>query len=354
MYLCQKEFNMINKQSLSQTIDYVRFPLIILVLFIHTGIEQFSAEYSYSGFNFVRHFVTDEFACLGVPLFFFISGFLFFYNCEFSFDVYKQKLKSRVKSLLIPYIIWNLAYVILKFLSESFTSVHVESTMVKDYGLLDWIQVFWDAREGNPINGPLWFVRDLMVMTLLSYVFHYLIRKLDFIFPFFLLLLWIYDAPCLHPFSWQWAFFVLGAYFSITQKDFIYTETRVLVYMTLMYFALTLYSTYCGADFYLHKWDRAFGIFCVFGWVYKGIECGYLSVNKFLAKSSFFIFCFHYLFEERITMTLMNKLAPVSEVVMLVIYLSVPAIVVLVSLGVYYILTKFMPGLSAILLGSRK
>ncbi len=345
---------MINKQSLSQTIDYVRFPLIVLIIFIHTGIEPFSAELGYTRFNYLRHFVTDELACLGVPLFFFISGFLFFYNCEFSGEVYRKKLKSRVKSLLIPYIIWNLAYVLLKFLSESFTSVHVESTMVKDYGFVDWLQVFWDVRGGNPINGPLWFVRDLIMMTLLSYMFHYLIRKLDFIVPFLLLLFWVYDAPCLPPFSWQWSFFVFGAYFSITKKDFIYTDTRILVYMTLMYFAFTLYSTYCGADFYLHKWDRVFGIFCVFGWVYKGIDSRRVSVNKFLTKSAFFIFCFHYLFEERITMTLMNKLAPVSESLLCVIYFLVPLIVVLVSLFVYFLMSKFMPGLSAILLGSRK
>lgn len=345
---------MINKQSLSQTIDYVRFPLIVLIIFIHTGIEPFSAELGYTRFNYLRHFVTDELACLGVPLFFFISGFLFFYNSEFSFEVYKKKLKSRVKTLLVPYIIWNLVYVLLKFLSETFSSVQVESKMVKDFGVVDWLQVFWNIREGNPINGPLWFVRDLIIMSILSYIFYYLIKKLNFIFPLLLLMLWVYEAPCLPPFTWQWSFFVLGAFFSITKMDFVYTDNRSLVFSTLMYFFLILYSTYCDTDFYLYKWDRVFGIFCVFGWVYKGIECGYLSVNKFLAKSSFFIFCFHYLFEERITMTLMNKLAPVSEVVMLVIYLSVPAIVVLVSLGVYYILTKFMPGLSAILLGSRK
>lgn len=345
---------MINKNTLSQTIDYVRFPLIILILFIHTGIERFGTELGSERFEKVRHFVTDEVACLGVPLFFFISGFLFFYNGEFSFEVYKKKLKSRVRTLVVPYIIWNLAYVGLKFFAETFSSVHVENTKVKDFGFVDWLRVFWDMRDGNPLNGPLWFVRDLIIVSVLSYLIWFLIKKLDCLVPMLLVLLWIYEAPCLYPFTWQWSFFVLGAYFSIKKQEFIYTEKSVLVFMTLFYFGLTLYSTYCGQDTVLYKWDRVIGVFCVLGWVYRGMDSGAISVNKFLAKSSFFIFCFHYLFEERITMMLVSKLSPQSDSLLLAIYFSVPFIIALVSLAVYYLMTKFMPKTSSILLGSRK
>jgi fucose 4-O-acetylase-like acetyltransferase len=46
---------------------------------------------------------------IAVPLFFFISGFLFFLNIEnFNLQSYGNKLQTRGKTLLIPYLFWNL------------------------------------------------------------------------------------------------------------------------------------------------------------------------------------------------------------------------------------------------------
>lgn len=46
---------------------------------------------------------------IAVPTFFLISGFLFFVNFqEWSWEGYKKKMSSRVKTLLIPYVFWNI------------------------------------------------------------------------------------------------------------------------------------------------------------------------------------------------------------------------------------------------------
>lgn len=48
----------------------------------------------------------NEITSLSMAFFFFVSGFLFFYN--FDISKIKNKYKSRVRSLLVPFILWNL------------------------------------------------------------------------------------------------------------------------------------------------------------------------------------------------------------------------------------------------------
>ncbi len=46
-----------------------------------------------------------------VPLFFFMSGYLYFVGSAdkgFTFQAWKKKSWNRVKSLVVPYIAWNL------------------------------------------------------------------------------------------------------------------------------------------------------------------------------------------------------------------------------------------------------
>lgn len=51
---------------------------------------------------------------VAVPVFFIISGYFFFYNTYlFDKETYIKKLKKRVKTLLIPYFLWNLLPVLL-------------------------------------------------------------------------------------------------------------------------------------------------------------------------------------------------------------------------------------------------
>ena len=68
--------------------------------------ESGTSLYEIFRFSFV-----EGIARIGVPLFFFISGFLFFYYDDFSKNVYLGKIKKRFKSLVVPYIFWNLVVV---------------------------------------------------------------------------------------------------------------------------------------------------------------------------------------------------------------------------------------------------
>jgi fucose 4-O-acetylase-like acetyltransferase len=92
--------------------DQLRFPLTVLVVCEHLFHPMRLRDTVYDADNYFTVSLFEMikeifFIHANVPVFFFISGFLFFYSVDFNTDVYKRKIKSRVKTLLIPYIIWN-------------------------------------------------------------------------------------------------------------------------------------------------------------------------------------------------------------------------------------------------------
>lgn len=91
----------------SRTISFLRFPLIICVISIHT---VFTLDKSFEGYEYFKY-ILGLFTSFAVPIFFIISSFLFFHGMQ-DFDISKwhDKLKSRVKTLVIPYLFWNFCY----------------------------------------------------------------------------------------------------------------------------------------------------------------------------------------------------------------------------------------------------
>lgn len=100
----------------SKTIDCIRFPLVVMVVFIHMNpnvVNLPDAKFDFFSmqglYNFVGILFSHTLPSIAVPTFFFISGFLFFINIQdWSWNKYKKKLKNRIKTLLIPYLMWNL------------------------------------------------------------------------------------------------------------------------------------------------------------------------------------------------------------------------------------------------------
>lgn len=78
-------------------------------------------------------------------LYFFISGYLFFFRTTFSVDVYKKKLKSRIKTLLIPYLFWNFVVLVGHWIVTVLSPVQLTSgayKQVSDYTVCDYLISF--------------------------------------------------------------------------------------------------------------------------------------------------------------------------------------------------------------------
>ena len=102
--------------------DWLRFPLIVFVVYIHSSgkpIDFYAIDFSnpmpIDYYNLLRISISHVLTHIAVPMFFFISGFLFFNKLQkWNRTVYFDKLKKRIKTLLIPFVIWNTIKIMLK------------------------------------------------------------------------------------------------------------------------------------------------------------------------------------------------------------------------------------------------
>jgi len=152
----------------------VTFLLSILVFFIHNSsfYNYSNAEGALSAANgFLAHVVRYTLTEFSVPLYFIISGALFFRN--YSSDQYVSKLKSRVRTLLIPYLMWNVIWLLFDIVTSY--------TFISNYFLgrekyeLSTINVLLSIFH-HKSNGPFWFLFDLIFFVLLTPVIDFLTR----------------------------------------------------------------------------------------------------------------------------------------------------------------------------------
>lgn len=106
-------------------ITYLSFALALLIIVRHSiGIETYSSMpvWLYYVEKCLSHF-TD----LAVPTFFAVSGFLFYYN--FTFEGLTKKWKSRLRTVVLPFIIWNLIGFLFIFAMSHIAGKYMNSTL---------------------------------------------------------------------------------------------------------------------------------------------------------------------------------------------------------------------------------
>lgn len=112
-----------------------------------------------------------------VPIFFAISGYLLAVKSENGTKSgwHPQALRKRVRSLLVPYLIWCTVYV-LTVVPFAMIGNHLAGrSLVQNTHLHEPVLSFWNLlciygadMSGFPANGVLWYVRNLMLLVLIA------------------------------------------------------------------------------------------------------------------------------------------------------------------------------------------
>lgn len=366
-------FTMTNDELQSKTIAFLRFPLIVGVVLIHCyykelpiGGVKVPVMDEYPIYKLIADLFSQVLARTAVPLFFLISGYLFFYKSSFSWPMYGSKLRKRAQTLLLPYLFWNGALVGLHLLIELlFPSVlSGEAKPVLDNGWCDWWDIFW-AREPSepggmpmPINYPLWFIRDLMVLVVFSPLVYAMVRYLRQYALALLGFLWlIYDgvsSPGLSPTAWF--FFSLGAFYSVHRRNFVVEMRPLLRGAALLYVVLALadlLSKELGWNVYVHNVGILVG--CVFAISLSayGLEKALWRTNSFLEGASFFVFASHVIVQIFIYRLILWFFRSSAEWAIIGIYFGVALGAILICLAFYAMLRRFLPRLLSAITGGR-
>ena len=101
---------------------------------------------------------------VAVPIFFIISGFFFLGKNYYSDTKYGSMLQKKAKTLLVPFVFWNIIGLLVLFLYRSSDIPHDLHPFMKRFFSSDF-------------NGPLWYVRDIMLYMLLVPLYQWIFYK---------------------------------------------------------------------------------------------------------------------------------------------------------------------------------
>ena len=323
----------------------LRLPMIVLVTFAHSygevaeGFSLLTSEWD--TYEFLKLLVSQTLVKVAVPVFFIMSGYLFFANVEtWNSQAYRAKMLRRLKTLLLPYLIWNLLMAIkLKTFSWSIFWV---------FWCPAGIQTDWFGHEQlmtAPANMPLWFLRDLMVISLLTPIIYLGLRKLGYWLLAILTILYLSGICAFIPGLSAYAiyFFTFGAFFSIRRMDLLENLRRFEwpTYILSIAFAIAMMLTYNTPVFSsLMLCFRLVGAVAVFCLASRILSSTTMRLPSSVCDSTYFIYLAHYVFFFSFIDTAFFTILGTSTTTLSIHYLLAPLLKVFI-LTIIYIIYHF-------------
>ncbi len=352
---------------LSRTVEWLRYPLMLLIVLIHTDTTLLTSM-PQDGLSAIFYYITRTIVRVAVPMFFIISGYFFFRKPDiFSMEAYWAKIKKRVLTLLVPYIFWN--YFVWAF----------QMGVVVWQGHADWIArdtftlpnivdvvVGWgEGYQGMPKAFQLWFLRDLMIVCLLSPLLHLLLKNrrsyvLLLLFTVFYLMPWPDNWHLIFMrFPSALLFFSVGAYWGIHNKNIINIVRKIPIWLsallTILLLVVHVWQCMTGGH-YIILFEKLFSIVAVVPtWqiASKIVERQRLKPVEWIANSNFLLFVLHptiiyYLLVYPFGGNVSNT--PLHFWIVYVAELIVPVFVCVI---LYAIMVRIFPRTTALLTGGR-
>lgn len=360
---------MLNNES-SLRLNLLRFPLIIGVVFIHaygTTIDIAGGSIGTHDNSFisdlVRNLISNGIARIAVPMFFLMSGYFFFIKFTLTKKAYIEKLTSRIKTLLIPFLFWNsitlFAIAIAQKIPATQGYFSGKNIFIANFSWTDYLNAIFGI-DRMPIAYQFWFIRDLMILVLITPIIHILNKTIPFIFLSLLAICWFLKKfyPISVPSIDATLFFSLGSFLAIRKKSLFafdhYKKTIIAVYILIVIADVLLMTITKDIDSYLHKVAIISGVLAI------------LSVTKFiiyfpalsaillpLGNASFFVYAAHEPLLTIIKKITYKIIQPDSDYLTLVLYFTTPWLVVALLVAMYRILSSYFPQFTQFITGGR-
>lgn len=261
-------------ESLSQKLKNanVLFTILIVWLHVHTNYDLPDWVSGMSIFS--------------VPCFFAISSFLYFKSYDFNqpWDDYKKKVITRFKSLLIPFLIFNIVGFIFNFISYRLNpgiSNPFDTLLNSDF--LEYIV------KSRP-NGPLWYFLCLFSFILVAPLLGFTIKASKWSLLLIIPIYWICQNISYFYFPYWMVDIFIGAYIAIQGIEIPnYKDNKLKMGGVIMSVSIILLGAYGAIDAYT---TRALAPIC-FMIIYSQYNILPSKLVTLLAPYSILIYCLH-------------------------------------------------------------
>lgn len=321
---------------------------------------------------------------VAVPFFFLISGLYFFKGLdEWDSSVWKSKIRKRVGSILVPYLLWNfialLCYPLTRLAGHLVNGAAFPDiiTQINERGLLRlfWNRSLygslnnevttlfgWTSVTGAPMDAPTWFLRDLMVVILFTPLIWWLIRHLNKSFILLAGILYVVDLwiPVSGFSSTAFFLFSLGAWLSLTGRDLVLvSEKKPSLQLAISLLTMILAAISLGRNTWIYTLSsRLFIIFAIptlfhIVSVTPNCEKGENLFNGLL-KSSFFIYLIHtILITDAVCWIFDVAFRPENKTVLFILLALSTLTIYTICHLIWLFMDRFTPRLLKILTGNR-
>lgn len=319
--------------------------LIIMVVYIHS--YYLEAE-QYSIALFLQK-LTGGICRIANCMFFCISGYLFTRNIHTIQEV-GLKLMKRIRTLLIPYMLWNVIFVlwyVVLALIPGLSRFNNSSDMLDGYfGGTLW-ESFYNLFV-KPAAFQLWFLRDLLVMLALTPLLWWITQK-----SWIVAVIAAFVTVYVYPSSWL-IYYWLGLIIA-TQKWNIENYPKPISLLVACIIPFIGYAVYIALGYWLDIPVNLMGLYItwtIYDYIAKGRCFADKGLWRYICGYSFFIYCFH-----EPAFNIIKKLALVicgtSERVLIFFYFINPWIMVAMAVITARLLQRSMPRAYKILTGGR-
>ena len=270
------------------------------------------------GYFCISHLFSSVIFGLCVPVFFFISGFLFFKK-GFDNHVYINKLYKRTRTILVPFICWNLLYLLIFIFCSYIILYSYDGSPI---GIVPWL----NGNEGSMIgvighwlkgtfinfNGsgsptciPFWYLRDLICMFIFSPLFFIFIKHMRQYGLAILILIWLLSGRyTTFPYLFirpHVLFYLMGAYFAINKYNLVNVFSKIGNWLYFLYafvaFVDLLTST-SDLNCFIHRATILLGVVASFKIAIVHVEKKRFPEKEFAIRvknTNFFIFAVHWI-----------------------------------------------------------
>lgn len=341
---------------LSSSIENLRFPLVLTIIMLHCYTSTSSLTIGHHYYFKVVYPMALWIGETGVPAYFFISGMLLFYSKK----RYIQKLSSRVRTLLVPYLFFNSVVLIGYFLLTLFgrPAIILEKDLY-DYDFIDYLRAFWDRGSwsngnGSPLMCPFWYIRNLMVLVIISPFMYYLLKYTKMLFPMIMGLLWINSYDSAYTLQ-SLTMFCLGAYFPINDKKPTfcfckYKNITLCFFVILGLLDIVHVFLYIPFSLQIHRLSLIANVSFLL-WIGIWFSKWHLY-STFLTKSSFFVFCIHY----PIVLGLRSIFSCITnwpDIMLVLLYICSVIVITTICVFIYYLMRRALPCFLNVITGCR-
>lgn len=330
-----------------------------MVVMIHLYYGEFNRSlYQYPVFWFLTGWLLPKITAAAVPVFFLISGYLYFKGSAFSARIYAGKTRRRIRRLLVPYIIWNAVVIACIAVFQVFrpTFMPLIHKQVANFSLSDYLACFWDVQLINsinvkgPVNSPLWFLQSLMLFQLLSPIFYLLLRNKKtgaIVLALLFALLPFRDQPLFFNFKLFYIFFfALGSYLGLHSVSITsLCRKRQCAVAAVMLIASGGVTSALNNDTTLVKFALNMEVVCL-AVIFFGIA-GHFSglsgrkTTQLFSRSTFFVYCYHGIPAAAVYAAIkLNIFIPSSDISALLFFFLSTAAICLIGTGGYALLEK--------------